>query len=101
MQTSSRHYGSASSRNCTVQCESECGSVLVLARQDLLGIMQDFPHFGDVWYIAARNREQARITALSRHTRGGLTYRHFAAYTIQRLFRAWRKHGALGLGPSG
>jgi len=74
-------------RNCSVRCESETGSVLVLGRQDLLALLKDFPHFGNAWYVAATSREHTRLRALARQKRG-MACRHFAAYSIQRHWRA-------------
>jgi hypothetical protein len=96
----SPHKSDHVGRKCSVRCESEIASVLVLCRQEFLALLKDFPHFGDAWYVASRCREQARLAARKRLTRG-MACRHFAAHDIQRLWRWRRKHGHLAVSGQG
>lgn len=73
-------------RNATVRCELE-GKVLILKKPDLFELIEEFPHFGEMWASSAWRRECLRKKSLKR-LKAPLNYRHFAATTIQRFFRA-------------
>jgi len=80
-------------RMATVRCERE-GTLLVLAKQDLLYLEEQFPQFRSGWHHAAPIRERFRREACRRLTLP-LPVRHFAAVGIQRYFRWRRRHKQL------
>eukprot|EP00747_Dinoflagellata_sp_TGD_P209529 gnl/TRDRNA2_/TRDRNA2_82916_c0_seq1.p1 gnl/TRDRNA2_/TRDRNA2_82916_c0~~gnl/TRDRNA2_/TRDRNA2_82916_c0_seq1.p1 ORF type:complete len:679 (+),score=119.73 gnl/TRDRNA2_/TRDRNA2_82916_c0_seq1:281-2038(+) len=77
-------------RRATMRCESNpSGSLLLLHKQDLFRLCEDFPMFGNAWRAAAHRRELARRFALARHTIGR-SYSNFAAFLIQTFVRLRR-----------
>merc|ERR1719235_1575374 len=58
---------------------------LMMSRKDFWRLLEEFPHFEKAWKSAARRRETYRSDRKARCTEG-LAF-HFAAVTIQRLFR--------------
>mmetsp|Transcript_72244 Transcript_72244/g.199231 ORF Transcript_72244/g.199231 Transcript_72244/m.199231 type:complete len:750 (+) Transcript_72244:47-2296(+) len=76
-------------RLATVRCERE-GTLLVLAKQDLLYLEDQFPQFRSAWRSAAPVRERFRRDACQRLT-VGLSVRQFAALRLQRYFRSQRE----------
>mmetsp|Transcript_72243 Transcript_72243/g.199226 ORF Transcript_72243/g.199226 Transcript_72243/m.199226 type:complete len:764 (+) Transcript_72243:84-2375(+) len=80
-------------RLATVRCE-RAGAALVLAKQDLLKLQEQFPQCRGVWESVARRREQLRQRAC-KQLRVGLTIRHFAAVRVQRYFRWWQRYQPL------
>eukprot|EP00930_Biecheleria_cincta_P016679 TRINITY_DN13469_c0_g2_i1.p1 TRINITY_DN13469_c0_g2~~TRINITY_DN13469_c0_g2_i1.p1 ORF type:complete len:755 (+),score=111.20 TRINITY_DN13469_c0_g2_i1:25-2265(+) len=59
----------AESRKATVRCESASASALVLAKEDLFKLADDFPAFISVLRVLARRREEARKRRLAKHTK--------------------------------
>eukprot|EP00929_Paragymnodinium_shiwhaense_P051292 TRINITY_DN25822_c0_g1_i1.p1 TRINITY_DN25822_c0_g1~~TRINITY_DN25822_c0_g1_i1.p1 ORF type:complete len:805 (+),score=93.42 TRINITY_DN25822_c0_g1_i1:77-2491(+) len=78
---------SGHTRACTVRCESRMAQVLVLSRENLTMLVQEFPQYHVPWRIAATHRERSRQQLLRGLTRP-MPYRQLAAQTIQRAWRA-------------
>jgi len=76
-------------RYATVRCESAEGTVLVLQKNDLQNLEEEFPQYGAAWRSAGVRREMLRRNLLGKFTRG-LTHRHLAAVTVQKYLRRWR-----------
>jgi len=82
-------------RQSSVRCEGNKavgGTLLVLHKNDVCAIGEEFPHIAWMWRSAARRREVHRKAMLNRLTRGR-SYRHFAAWTIQRVVRRRLRRG--------
>lgn len=76
-------------RSC-VRCESDAGGLLLsLGKQDLFSLAGEFHRFASMWRSEAHRREENRRRLLKRLT-VGRSYRHLAAFTIQRYLRAFR-----------
>lgn len=69
-------------RSATTRCES-AGAALLLRKESVVTLQEEFPRFGDMWRKAAQAHERARGRRLAKLTHG-LTYQHLAAVRIQR-----------------
>lgn len=64
--------------------------MLLLSSQSFGLLMEEFPQYVEVWRFHARRRESQRAELLQRHLRErkGMSYRHLAAFAIQRRWRS-------------
>jgi len=80
-------------RRSTVRCERS-GKMLILKKPDLFELINEFPHYGELWATAAWRRESLRKAAL-KQLKAPLHYHTFAATTIQQFIREkqaeWRR----------
>jgi len=81
---------SQTERKSSVRCESASGTALLLSRQDLSRLVDEFPSFVVGWRRAAAGREGHRQRLVQKLHRPR-TYRHFAAWLIQRHWRKRRR----------
>eukprot|EP00931_Biecheleriopsis_adriatica_P080096 TRINITY_DN53455_c0_g1_i1.p1 TRINITY_DN53455_c0_g1~~TRINITY_DN53455_c0_g1_i1.p1 ORF type:complete len:731 (-),score=95.69 TRINITY_DN53455_c0_g1_i1:41-2233(-) len=73
-------------RRSTVRCESAGGELLILKKDELHELEQQFPECDVFWVRMAVLHEWMRQQRLARLT-NAMTWRNRAAYTIQRQFR--------------
>lgn len=71
-------------RKHSARCESPAGTVLVLGKKQLLGLMDEFPYFSVLWRAKARQRERQACNQL-RGLTVGRSYMELAATRIQGL----------------
>jgi CRP-like cAMP-binding protein len=83
-------------RRSTVRCERS-GKMLILKKPDLFELINEFPHYGELWAAAAWRRESLRKKAL-KQLKAPLNYHNFAVIMIQRFIRKkqaeWRRRPA-------
>mmetsp|Transcript_70387 Transcript_70387/g.139623 ORF Transcript_70387/g.139623 Transcript_70387/m.139623 type:complete len:775 (-) Transcript_70387:153-2477(-) len=77
-----------SMRPATLRCERS-GTTLLLRKNDFFELLEEFPHFGQVWASVAWRRDAHRRNALKRLT-APQSCRSLAATTIQLAFRSKR-----------
>eukprot|EP00929_Paragymnodinium_shiwhaense_P061126 TRINITY_DN30523_c0_g2_i1.p1 TRINITY_DN30523_c0_g2~~TRINITY_DN30523_c0_g2_i1.p1 ORF type:complete len:775 (+),score=106.40 TRINITY_DN30523_c0_g2_i1:67-2391(+) len=79
---------SGHTRVCTTRCETRTAQTLVVSRENLAVIVDEFPQFHVQWRITSTYRERCRRKLLSRLTHHR-SYRTFAASSIQKFVRQY------------